>query len=1844
MLEIANSPFVSISELDIILSGTVSVKGTATVDIRLQNAVDRFDISFIAGLLLKSQVANQRFNLAFSQTANFSQKRKYEVWEYVNQYAFLYNKEWRDVFPDMASISNIRREKVLFSKSFAPILMISADTIRRIFGLGDSKCKFRVLAEEYLSFTGKSNRFLTVLKASDVISTLKTMSPIHAFVFRLLIEKIDPVKSLAGEEPTRKIKIAPAELEEYVERVNEVFEFTCDYVRGLHELAKNIVEHSETDGIITIRIYNDVDPDRIGLGKILETTVFDYGSTGIIPKLKHDTKEKVESFPALSDAGKLYRHDLEILSTSYKLVDFIRPRIEVRLFQQLYRALAHYGLMKFYKMIERTEGSVVSSSVSTRDGRDFFANHMGLEAKTLSRGTCYFFQLPFNPALSRSIQRSRDGHIAGSHLGEVPGLARLFDIRIVQSVAEADAGLSSALICNTPLRDIQTRADENAFIKEFDEFPASKALAYVAVNLEGTRISSSSLLRILAHLSAELPQAIIIYGVSFLILDELLEDNKLFFKTLADLDDTPFWFEGKSVLVYSMIETKRFHFADMLCGADEDEYRSVNQIMNTTFPNTTSIVHGDFTREHNVKIPAYLAAYFYKSYLLPFDVLLSSDSAQTIFQDNLQTLLENEIMIDRPEPSVGASKVEKLELYVGNADGYKLVDSHFRIGSKIHSKDFFYAKRLFENSYYTSRIAMMIATDVKSAAIGKEVPRTLVGYEMYSELLLSQVRRFLEEVGYRNLNHVVVLDTDPTSHLPGGRSVANDVVLIVPIASTGSTSVKIEKYLKTLNPAIEVTKSFHVITAYDPRGGSAQASGPERNVIASVSTEWQSPLTCKWCFRPEMSKPLFETDRSSLTPAMIFSFPAGKSPQVWKVQRSVEFGNIDFEKALVYGKARRNGQHFIFSTDTDQLIADNLSTPGGIKDWLDTIKHAIFDEGLVSPTDKIVMISPSHHTNSQFINIVNDRLFDSSATMIHYQTGVDHLANFKLLNEKYLIQQDSKVFFVDDALITGDTFFSIYGLLRLSIKGRPPLAGAIFLSNKSAPEVNERVEAAGRHVFAFANVNLPASPKISERKPFEHEIIRYGQVADFLLHDVMKSVYQSKKTRLAEEYKGIGAASAIDRDKRRKHLQMYKATHRLYEFFGSVAGNFREYRLTDLLRACEGHGHNKEVAMAYLKVLCQYPFLLYVPVRERAFEWHREWLAGKTTEILGKSVGALRYDDLTELKFLIRRSVFLGNYVIFTHGFFKMLAKCFDVMKEKSAARDGEGSKPGTDLFEIEVLSETQKVNISNFHIFLIGQYAEMTHRNPWCAAQILEVEPVFRHFRTNQGRQFVRMLQIESAAVLNDFFALLQANEDWVRAFLGRDFDFRDDALAGREKLRGFFRAYGQELLQTNKWILADKVLHLTKDGILTDQFLDYIWLKTFFQQDPAAKEVNLSEKNDAIFQRMKGLFKTPAKIGAFFVVADAREKYHLVFDRDATDQSLVGESLLDSQSIILNFLSGESDRHQIAYRSIAEYSLVGGNWIDNYNPHAPQIRNQFSVDQDWMMMIRISDGTSAKLGVLGFYGNRKTGTPDVLAKRLLMLLRSDFGVFIKRHHKNDEFGALREAELTRRFAYLAGHGRHMMQKLASKNQEVFGEVVAAMEKLQYLFATRLIPAEGYGSEYKLQVLKLLKLSFPAGKIDQEVLNRIYGMGNNILSSTIVENAVNYNVQWDNPPTNFGTFSFNVEILKFICFELFVNAKKNRYHFSGNKSGQNFLIISFVRHEEQLCFTITNSGPRAHPEIMAKINGGTPIKAEHEISGIFLLTSVIRNLHPHNLLQMDCLQVDGDMWSTTVTVSLNAM
>ena len=139
----------------------------------------------------------------------------------------------------------------------------------------------------------------------------------------------------------------------------------------------------------------------------------------------------------------------------------------------------------------------------------------------------------------------------------------------------------------------------------------------------------------------------------------------------------------------------------------------------------------------------------------------------------------------------------------------------------------------------------------------------------------------------------------------------------------------------------------------------------------------------------------------------------------------------------------------------------------------------------------------------------------------------------------------------------------------------------------------------------------------------------------------------------------------------------------------------------------------------------------------------------------------------------------------------------------------------------------------------------------------------------------------------------------------------------------------------------------------------------------------------------------------------------------------------------------------------------------------------------------------------------------------RLLMLLRKDMSKIITKHHKNDEFSELRIKQIAERYAFLAGHGRLTLQRLAmtDNDNKKFVPFVRAIEKIQFMLAKEYITTNEFVNKFEFdRVFKILskhKINaqkaynvFPESGHFSMFMNNIHVITNN---DYIVDNNYDY-------------------------------------------------------------------------------------------------------------------------------------
>lgn len=1724
--------------------GMLSVKELNKVINKLQKGepitplgtFSQVDIVFVAGLFLwymQNKDSWTKIPIIF----NFTESGN--TWNhshYFQQIFELYNIQYSDIFTNFLNAGNTDANS--FSRFFAPPIYITRKSIDYFFG-EKSSSRINTLKEKYIKNFDLSDFVNEVYKSyknnkhefdkytTEISQRLKSISPVFVFIFIITCKRLAKKENRTFKETT-----------DYIEKI---WQFTQSYTNCLYELARNIVEHSgqsENDGqgMITIRVYSEVkDNEDIEKIKVLETHVFDYGKNGIYETLKQSTERN-----KTDKKNDVYAEDFDILTNSknkYTLSDFLEPSDNQKfLMQQFYREMAHYGLMNFKNLIQQYEGKIIASSIrkdneNKREQYIYPVNNITNEEINkydIIIGTSYYFEMLFIPALfERKIKTAQElgnqqnaaalSNIRNFELVEYSAITKLQPVKHKKYLInlKVSDSLKELNISEIDSRKTESLVCDNIIDKLNSPYITNTENIYITIDFNGVMLNKSRLLRILAKLSREKLSDFIVYNIACEELIGLIEDNEQWFQKIEKdkwnyIDnrkiDTSYWLKDKSILFFTRYKKQKdyFYFADFLFGETPDVFKSINKIISNTFTNTTYITknENDFISNDNFLIPQKLQELFFygnTNYLLPFDTLLKSnapndeeevantenqeteDSTKELFLFNIETVLKNKLF-DRECTYNG------IENFVNNFDGYHISDTHFKIGNKVHSSDFYYAKRLFQNSFYTTRLAMYLAKKIYEKNTDGKKSITLVGYEMYSELILSLIEKFLRDDFNCNSNHLIAQSKDDGfDFLPKNifeeylkNYDKRETIIIVPIAATGNTTRKIEteirnrikKYEKDEkqenekkaedagNGYIFFEPRYNIILAQDPGENFKDIKNIDKKQkpIIKLTAKWYEIKHCQLCYG-EDSKPLFDTDNSSLTPSLIFGNPMGqKKSKEGQIESNVKFDNLHFENSINYQNVMRNDNYRIIDVDSDIFIKENKPE---IEDWLkNTVKSHLENEckNKLKSTDKIVIVAPCHESNSQFINLINEKVFSSAATIIHHQNGVDFVENFNILNKNYLTGENTKIFYVDDSLITGKHFFELFDLIRDVTENSKPLTASILLNDQAVPFIHDRAVRWSNIYFAFATYNQPPTLNILENRPLEHERVRYKSLQESVLHDTLCKHFYFKTEKLRPEKENFEPKKIESKEKQIRHLKLLEATHKIYEYFTN------KENIPDLTNAEERNNfvdfnlkfNNKSIKndkldqTALLKVLSQYPFILYKNLRTETFKWHKELLKNNINSAKDDSIFNINndYDDFTAFKLLLRRASFLGNNQVLNINFLKKLLLWFkkidkyferkgqqkpinnsDISVLSSDAKKRKKKDNNIDLFSNREEKDKEEENLRDFPIFVLGNYVEMIQRNGWIAYHILENVEKLDFAASKQGRQFYRMLQIESASVIDEFMEMIYRDKDynfpWCDIYKVRNTGKKELAVDNTKEIKNYFEKKDIDLNKTNKYSVVKETFLNNSNIWKNDVFVNFLWIKQFLYADSMdedqylPKEIDYQDKIIAIIEKMKEFFSDKKNIKAFFIVTDGQEIPYVQYQdnyilSEFKKYYLLHKNKEDSKKFpeLITFLNGTDDMQGITYETTAEYLCNNGVWKNIYNDKNYNL-DFMPSDTKWLYLVRISEFKENKndrkkafiaQGLLGFYSINDF-SDNILSKQLLMLLRKNMSSFIKKHHKNDEF-----------------------------------------------------------------------------------------------------------------------------------------------------------------------------------------------------------------------------------------------
>jgi len=592
------------------------------------------------------------------------------------------------------------------------------------------------------------------------------------------------------------------------------------------------------------------------------------------------------------------------------------------------------------------------------------------------------------------------------------------------------------------------------------------------------------------------------------------------------------------------------------------------------------------------------------------------------------------------------------------------------------------------------------------------------------------------------------------------------------------------------------------------------------------------------------------------------------------------------------------------------------------------------------------------------------------------------------------------------------------------------------------------------------------------------ENLRYTTLQSSSLHDVLKQHFYSKTKKLDPKYRAKDYNVNSTHQVRR--LKLFEVTHKIYEYFTDNT-TYPDHLDTwckqlnfelkySIIASIDDAQLNK---MAVLKAISQFPFLFYKDLKITAFKFLKEWINTELKVNISSTESISSDDDFRQLstfKFLFRRAHFLRCYTILNEIFLNALFTWFSRI-DNFIAKDGKNYfstklnelndlERATDFFNIKQFEHQKEIidnkediinSLKNFHIFISGNYIEIIEANPWAIKRLLSGIDTLQKKQSllsTSCRIFIRMLQIESATVINHFTTMIAQEYRYKWRDLYKD-NQRDQLNTDTKKIVEFFNN-NRQILKTNKYeLVKDIFLNNNEDWLQENTpFINFLWIKQLLYADTHDNKsqinINYQTEIDEIIKKMKG-FYINSKINAFLIVTDGQGNPHVVYEKDDNyvlkgfeefynlfiadkDREQNKNSHLYYQ--LMSFLQGIPTKNKQSFETTLELIKSDNQWKDIYEDEVTNFELISDQELKWIYLVRITDLKEHKgnckfetQGVIGFFSTEDQ-SEDIFGKQLTMLVRSDLSAFINKHHKSSEFSALIQKKHRTDYQFMLSHG----------------------------------------------------------------------------------------------------------------------------------------------------------------------------------------------------------------------------
>lgn len=418
--------------------------------------------------------------------------------------------------------------------------------------------------------------------------------------------------------------------------------------------------------------------------------------------------------------------------------------------------------------------------------------------------------------------------------------------------------------------------------------------------------------------------------------------------------------------------------------------------------------------------------------IFPYTLFIKGESGHSLFEDELYNQANTSIY--------------------KNDQGFKIPETHMRLGNKVHLDTFYEMALFFENpnyAYYTAFLLLRTLLKKYSSLLHFKKHLLLYGYASYSRAIVWALHQILEE--YWKLE----APSDMKADIPEMEFVIyqNDLkleseqsqvqmyysrsewqynpskiwepadttlVMIVPISSSLTTFNKMKAELdrethKTFSYGVNFTAFWvrdHFAVENKPTPAEEyfwESCDPLEKTIKShlvsgkihylrsATSRWSDPLKCKRCFPNDalLEYPLVETDPTSTIPTQQFYLePTQTNSSHTNVWTENDARVARLKGNVLYGHISKGNNHFQYFIKPRTYF---LQEREKITQWLielrkQTLKH---DPDISAPNRINVLIIPQQIDNVEFGQYVYEHYFQAHAECIVINTEKEFRSNLQ---------------------------------------------------------------------------------------------------------------------------------------------------------------------------------------------------------------------------------------------------------------------------------------------------------------------------------------------------------------------------------------------------------------------------------------------------------------------------------------------------------------------------------------------------------------------------------------------------------------------------------------------------------------------------------------------------------------------------------------------------------------------------------------------------------------------------------------------------------------------------------